>query len=195
MQTLGPHLLRHTAARAGRGDADPESVPRLVAELLEVATNGGRHPPPPGVENALVWSRAIASQDRATLVNIAEGYRNGGVLLLSADAYGDAALATDNESDRARSRQQRDSLLGRMRSEVGRVPMARDLPAEVAALLTRAERGVAAAVATGSSNKEVAARLVCSVRTVETHLTNIYRKLGIDGRTRLTAFLLDHHAA
>lgn len=51
--------------------------------------------------------------------------------------------------------------------------------------LTAAERRVAAVVAAGRTNKEVAAELFTTVATVEAHLTRIYRKLGIRSRTEL----------
>jgi ATP/maltotriose-dependent transcriptional regulator MalT len=53
--------------------------------------------------------------------------------------------------------------------------------------LTASERRVAALVAEGLSNKEVAARLVVTVRTVEAHLSKIYAKLGVRSRTALAA--------
>ena len=51
--------------------------------------------------------------------------------------------------------------------------------------LTSAERRVAALVAAGRTNREVAAQLFTTVGTVEVHLTRIYRKLGIRSRTEL----------
>jgi DNA-binding CsgD family transcriptional regulator len=51
--------------------------------------------------------------------------------------------------------------------------------------LTAAERRVAALVAEGRTNREVAAALVLGERTVETHLTHIYAKLGVRTRTEL----------
>jgi len=53
--------------------------------------------------------------------------------------------------------------------------------------LTEAERRIAALVAAGSSNKEVAAALFLSVKTVEVTLTRVYRKLGLRSRTELAA--------
>jgi DNA-binding CsgD family transcriptional regulator len=51
--------------------------------------------------------------------------------------------------------------------------------------LTSAERRVAALVAEGRTNREVADALFLSARTVETHLTHIYAKLGVRSRTEL----------
>ncbi len=51
--------------------------------------------------------------------------------------------------------------------------------------LTAAEQRVAALVAAGRTNREVAAELFTTVGTVEVHLTRIYRKLGLRSRTEL----------
>jgi len=55
--------------------------------------------------------------------------------------------------------------------------------------LTPTELQVAELVATGQSNKEVAAALFVSVRTVEANLSKIFRKLGIESRSELAARL------
>ncbi len=57
------------------------------------------------------------------------------------------------------------------------------------ATLTASELRVAELVASGLSNKEVASRLVVTVRTVEAHLSKIYAKLEIRSRTALSARL------
>lgn len=49
--------------------------------------------------------------------------------------------------------------------------------------LTAAELRVARLVARGASNREVADWLSVSVKTVESHLSRIYRKLGVRSRT------------
>lgn len=51
--------------------------------------------------------------------------------------------------------------------------------------LTAAERRVAALVAEGRTNREVAAALFLGERTVETHLSHVYAKLGIRSRAEL----------
>jgi DNA-binding CsgD family transcriptional regulator len=51
--------------------------------------------------------------------------------------------------------------------------------------LTAAERRVALLVAGGRTNPEVAAALFLGERTVASHLTHIYAKLGVRSRTEL----------
>ncbi|MGN6169597.1 MAG: AAA family ATPase [Solirubrobacteraceae bacterium] len=53
--------------------------------------------------------------------------------------------------------------------------------------LSESEQRIATLAGEGRSNKEIAAALYLSVRTVETHLTHIYRKLGVRSRTELAA--------
>ena len=52
--------------------------------------------------------------------------------------------------------------------------------------LTPAEQRVADLVADGRTNAEVAATLFLAERTVASHLTNVYAKLGVRSRTELT---------
>jgi DNA-binding CsgD family transcriptional regulator len=51
--------------------------------------------------------------------------------------------------------------------------------------LTPTERDVARLVCEGLANKEIAARLFVSPRTVQAHLSHIYAKLGIASRVQL----------
>ena len=53
--------------------------------------------------------------------------------------------------------------------------------------LTRRESEVAELVARGMTNREIAARLYVSTRTVETHVDHILRKLDFSTRTQLVA--------
>ncbi|SDU14095.1 helix-turn-helix transcriptional regulator [Jiangella alkaliphila] len=56
--------------------------------------------------------------------------------------------------------------------------------------LTDAEQRIATLVASGRRNREIAAELFVSVRTVEAHLGRIFRKLGIRSRTELTGIVV-----
>jgi DNA-binding CsgD family transcriptional regulator len=51
--------------------------------------------------------------------------------------------------------------------------------------LSATEAIVARLVADGRSNKQIAAALVVSPKTVEYHLSNIYRRLGVSSRVKL----------
>jgi DNA-binding NarL/FixJ family response regulator len=77
----------------------------------------------------------------------------------------------------------------------GAAPWAQRADAELARLagprvggldLTTAECQVASLVAAGRTNREVAAELYMGLRTVETHLSAAYRKLGVRSRSELT---------
>ena len=57
------------------------------------------------------------------------------------------------------------------------------------ASLTRREREIAALVATGLTNREIAGQLYLSVRTVEVHVDHILSKLGFRTRTQLAAWI------
>ncbi len=51
--------------------------------------------------------------------------------------------------------------------------------------LTPSERRIAAMAAEGMANREIAQALFVTQRTVEMHLSNAFRKLGISTRTQL----------
>jgi DNA-binding NarL/FixJ family response regulator len=55
--------------------------------------------------------------------------------------------------------------------------------------LTAQERVVATLVSQGAKNREAAATLFVSEKTVEFHLANVYRKLGVRSRVELTRAL------
>jgi predicted ATPase/DNA-binding CsgD family transcriptional regulator len=58
--------------------------------------------------------------------------------------------------------------------------------------LTAREAEVLRRVAQGQSNKEIAAELVLSVRTVERHITNLYGKIDARGKADATAYAIHH---
>ncbi len=56
-------------------------------------------------------------------------------------------------------------------------------PQRGSAALSAREREIAALVATGATNRQIAERLVISEKTVESHMTRIFTKLGVSSRT------------
>jgi DNA-binding CsgD family transcriptional regulator len=64
-----------------------------------------------------------------------------------------------------------------------------DIEPTLAMRLTPAELRVALAVGGGASNREAADQLFVSLKTVDFHLQNIYRKLDVHSRTQLAALV------
>jgi DNA-binding NarL/FixJ family response regulator len=56
--------------------------------------------------------------------------------------------------------------------------------------LTERESEILTHLASGRTNKEIATDLFISVATVERHVANIYRKIGVRSRVEATAFAL-----
>ncbi len=71
-------------------------------------------------------------------------------------------------------------LLAQIEQEMPRIAAERS-----GAELTATERRVADLIAAGATNKDAAAALFVSVRTIETHVASIYRKLGVRTRAEL----------
>ena len=61
----------------------------------------------------------------------------------------------------------------------------RKRPASGWSSLTPTERDVVRLVSEGLANNDIAARLFISPRTVQTHLTHVYTKLGLTSRVQL----------
>jgi len=68
---------------------------------------------------------------------------------------------------------------------------ARDLARKEYGGLTAREREVAALIAQGKLNREIADKLVVGERTVETHVGNILSKLGFASRSQIAAWSVE----
>ncbi|MFI9804316.1 AAA family ATPase [Streptomyces sp. NPDC052301] len=151
---------------------------------------------------------AVEPHERPTLLGDAvEALQAGGDRLELAHALADLALAHHavGDSRRARPALRRawraarechadrlvKSLLpglpDRSPDAAGGGPAALD--EERAADLSAAEYRVGSLAAQGHSNRQIAGRLCITVSTVEQHLTQVYRKLGVRSRTDLPVFL------
>ena len=153
-------IARRAAGLLERGEAAVEQL-RSAAEIL--AGCGAR------VEHARALTELGAAIRRAGRPGDARDTLREALVL--AEANGATALA----------RQAREEL----RLAGGRAP------ARVAASsgLTPSEGRVAALAAAGQSNRQIADALFVTVKNVEWHLGNVYRKLDIRGRGQLAAAL------
>jgi DNA-binding NarL/FixJ family response regulator len=68
--------------------------------------------------------------------------------------------------------------------------LSRKAAAKAVGGLTAREVQLLRLVATGQTNKAIAAELVLSERTVDRHVSNIFAKLGVSSRAAATAYAL-----
>ncbi len=170
------------AVRLGRRGAIASS---LRCRGLLAAASGRLDEALAAFEQALVEHDAVPLPfDRArTLLVYGAALRRAKRKADARDRLEEAAAAFEELSasafvDRARAELAR--IGGRRRSEGG---------------LTATERQIAELVAEGRSNKEVAAALFVSVKTVEANLSRVYAKLGLRSRGELARHLHDAERA
>ncbi len=113
-----------------------------------------------------------------------------GALVLSQGVDTAEALALLRSAETYAGRQELWPLQSRVRrllDHLGEPP--HQIDSEAMASLTAAERRVAALAAEGLTNRQIAEQLLVSVKAVEWHLSNVYRKLEIRSRKGLTPSL------
>jgi DNA-binding CsgD family transcriptional regulator len=189
--------VRFAEAAIARARGDFEECERLACEVLAAAAPG-RHFSTVTVGLELVAGAAIAAESHAEGVRLlaaAHALREEQGDLMRVPplqqwwdrdvAAAQAALGVD-EYERAWSAgaavrwTEAVAYAQRGRGE-------RKRPSSGWASLTPTERQVTDLVVEGLSNAEIAERLFISVRTVGTHLTHVYGKLGVASRTQLAA--------
>jgi ATP/maltotriose-dependent transcriptional regulator MalT len=161
---------------------------RAAEELTAIAEAVGTPPMRAAALLARGRLEAHAHSERAltTLEDAADLFRASGVRAEAAVAHLELAsalrtLGREDEADRA------DATASTELAELGVALPRRPEPRRRPEALTRRERDVLRLVARGCSNDEIAAELVVSVRTVESHVASIYSKIGVSGRTARAA--------
>jgi DNA-binding CsgD family transcriptional regulator len=142
------------------------------------------------------WGSARAQGVAAHAVAVTHGRDPG--LLRTAEAllrHGDRlrvrydlALALDESGDRVAARAVLADV-GRSARAAGYALVTAQAAAAAERLcaLTRRERKIAGLARAGWTNRRIAQREAVTLRTVEFHLTSVYRKLGVGGRHELVA--------
>jgi LuxR family transcriptional regulator, maltose regulon positive regulatory protein len=206
-----PALELLALAQAALGEAD--AATRTSSELRSIASAAGTQPLRAAasfVEATIAAGRADHDAARRFFEDAVDLYWRSGALFEAARAR--AALARSllalgrRRAARQQARKALDSLqqLGATAEAERTAALLRKIeagseaqtgqPPGPAGLTTR-ELEVLRLVAAGSSNQEIAAELVLSVRTVERHISNIYAKLSLSGptsRAAATAFAHRH---
>jgi DNA-binding NarL/FixJ family response regulator len=188
---------RELLVEAGRGQlASGRPAPAILA--LHDAIRFGA-----GVETAQVLRRAasqtdgpllpaladhglaLARRDAPALDDISERLAALGVLFYAADAARAACEHHAKTGDAAAALASRNTF-ERLAAQCEGAAFP---PLGIGDPLTRREREVAELAARGASDREIAARLSLSVRTVNAHLRAVYGKLEVEGRGALRALL------
>ena len=181
-------------ARLGRRD---DAVELCEAELADARRWGA-----PGTVGPVLRALGNIRDDLAPLEEAVEVLEGSRARLEQAKALADlgAAIRRDRRPSDAREPLRRaleladacgaEALVEHVRSELyasGSRP--RSTAASGVDALTASERRVAAFAAEGQSNRDIAQALFVTPKTVEVHLSNAYRKLGIRSRRELAAAL------
>jgi DNA-binding CsgD family transcriptional regulator len=185
------HLLAESYIAAGR----PQDASPISARLRELGTGLDR----PALIGHACRIDALAAAARGDLETARESAR------AAVDAHERSPLRPELARSllvlgrierRRKARGQSRAALWRARNlavEMGHRPLLDEIDAELpralaarsASGLTDAEQRVADQIAGGATYREAAAELFVSVRTVETHVASIHRKLGVRTRSEL----------
>jgi DNA-binding CsgD family transcriptional regulator len=160
-----------------RGE-DPAKLAAAIRAMPGMASAGGRDEVGGGHAAPFAAARARLADGRAFA---AAGDRSAAVAALLEAEEGFASFGAQRRRDEAVRELRR----------LGHRVRARPAAAAGDGALTAREREIAELVAAGRTNREVAAQLVLSERTIEAHLRNVYAKLGVRSRVELTRLISD----
>ncbi|MFF4775878.1 ATP-binding protein [Microtetraspora fusca] len=166
--------LLHDVARLG----EPERVADRLAELAGAVDS-------PMVTARAWYAAGSARLDPVVLDRACTEFGSLGAWLYAAEAAAQAQRHSAGTRERAARAVRITGLL--RRCESARTPAL--LGVHTPAPLSLRERDVCLLAAQGLSSREIAARLVLSVRTVDNYLQRAYAKLGISRRGQLTEAL------
>ena len=188
-RVAGLELLVRAAVQCGlrQEAADAATEIRATADLV-----GTR----PLQASALLAEARVSAADgdytaaRAGLDDAAAAYAAAGAPYEAAQVWLDAAAARQAGGDTVAAA----AAEARARTALATLGVAPAPQRGGGETLSPREREVLALVAQGRSNEEIAAALFLSVRTVERHIANTYRKLRLSGRTARAAAVSWAHA-
>ena len=176
--------LAHAHVELARHTGSPYAMAGALRTLAAVNTGPDR------VQH-LLRARAVLAGTVAERLSAQIDTDLAGLLLLSQipDAEERALTLLRGAEDHA-GRQELWPLQSRVRRLLDRLgEQPRKVQTEAMAALTVSERRVARMAADGLTNRQIATKLVVTVKAVEWHLSHVYRKLGISSRVNLAETL------
>jgi len=191
---LAPDVVRLCLGAGDRGRAE------TVTDALEALVPRARAPV---VTAAAQRCRGLLDGDAAGLTEAVRAYEDAGRLFDAASAAEEAGRILAGQGELGEARAVLEEAVRhfsglRATYDVGRVEArlrelgvrrgrqgTRGRPRHGWAALTDTERAVAALVAEGLSNPQIAERLFLSRHTVHTHVSHIFAKLGVNSRVEL----------
>jgi two-component system, NarL family, nitrate/nitrite response regulator NarL len=162
--------LQHIRANRRRG---------RVIVLVSLAVQG---------EHDAEWLLTHLREEFPSFVSLAVGRGTDALeisraLFMGADGFIDAKAQPDEFLDALRQALEGQLVLAGIPSELfGSVVEGIGDPEDAPSILTAREREILSIAAEGLTAREIGLRLSVSERTVTTHLGNVYRKLGVNGR-------------
>jgi predicted ATPase/class 3 adenylate cyclase/DNA-binding CsgD family transcriptional regulator len=200
--TSGFHLSLALTTRAGVAIAqgEPEQAGRDAHDALATAASAGTYGATPETLECLAALAVGAGSHReaARLFGAADAIRQRGGLVrfkifdvfelpvaALRDGMGDKDFGSAWAEGAALSTEEAIAYAQRRRGE-------RKRPSSGWASLTPTERDVVRLVSDGLANSDIATRLFVSPRTVQTHLTHVYSKLGLTSRVQLAQEAVRH---
>jgi DNA-binding CsgD family transcriptional regulator len=127
---------------------------------------------------------AVADLDGAALDAASADFEEAGLMLSAADAAAQAAVRHDHDGRRRDSSESAARAL-RLAAQCGGAVTPAIRSAAQPLPVTSREREIAALIAAGLSNREIAERLTVSIRTVEGHIYRACIKLDVTDRDEL----------
>lgn len=133
-------------------------------------------------------AESLLAKDGEALLKVSGAYKDMGDRCTAADAAAQAGVALAQAQSNSRATLAA-STAQQLRQEVGGLSTPATRSPITPTPLTGRQREIAELVAVGLSNKEIADRLVTSVRTVEGHLYRACQRVGAKSRSELAAIM------
>ncbi|HEX9076218.1 MAG TPA: AAA family ATPase [Anaerolineae bacterium] len=187
---------RLLAATPNLAQYGPHAVPRL-SHLRGRALAALGRPEDAAAELMGAQVTARARGERPVLwrlhADLGKVYRLMGLRRDAEREFSSARTIVQDLANNAPEGELRDNFLKQAlaRFPAERVPTPRQAAKKEFGGLTAREREIAALIAQGKSNREIADKLVISDKTAERHVTNILLKLGFNSRTQIAAWVVE----